>query len=391
MNIPSALQHATAHNRSQLESYFRRYDQRQQEVILQITDIQKSYRDKQVLEHINLDLRAGELISFLGPSGCGKTTLLRIIAGLEQPNYGKIIKKGQEITRLKAAKRQCGVVFQNYALFPNLTISENIAFGLDAKQWPKPQKEARISELLDLIELPQIAARYPHELSGGQQQRVALARALAIQPDLLLLDEPLSALDAVVRVKLRQNIRLIQQQFNIPTILVTHDQEEALSVSDRIAVMCDGRIEQLDTPHNIYYAPQTRFVAAFIGNMNFLAGHVDQNHQLQLSMSTTQLTKQHSLQKGETFEIGFRPESAYLSLDYPDNPQGIIVKVRPIQIEFLGAKKRVLCHVSISDGKPINLQVDLEHHTVITLNQDMWLCVCAPDLYLFDQQGHVRC
>ncbi len=387
MNIPSALQHVSEHGKSQLSTYVIE----QGKAILEIADIQKAYQDKRVLEHINLDLKAGELISFLGPSGCGKTTLLRIIAGLEQPDYGKIVKKGQDITRLKSAKRQCGVVFQNYALFPNLTIADNIAFGLNDQKWSKAEKAERVNELLDLIELPDISARYPYQLSGGQQQRVALARALAAKPDLLLLDEPLSALDAVVRVKLRQNIRLIQRQLNIPTILVTHDQEEALSISDRIAVMYAGKIEQLDTPHNIYYAPQTRFVAAFIGNMSFLAGKVEQNHTLKLLESESVVTRQHRMPLGAAFEVGFRPENATLSLERPVDFQGLVIKVRPIHTEFLGAKKRVFCQMQTGNGQAIDLQVDLEHQNTSSLNNDMWLSVASHHLYLFDEAGRVRC
>lgn len=387
MNIPSALQHVSEHGTSQVSTYA----QQQSKVILEIADIQKAYQDKQVLTHINLDLKAGELISFLGPSGCGKTTLLRIIAGLEQPDYGKVIKKGQDITRLKAAKRQCGVVFQNYALFPNLSIAENIAFGLSDQKWSKVEKSQRVTELLDLIELPEIAARYPYQLSGGQQQRVALARALAAKPDLLLLDEPLSALDAVVRVKLRQNIRLIQRQLSIPTILVTHDQEEALSISDRIAVMYGGKIEQLDTPHNIYYAPQTRFVAAFIGNMNFLSGDVCANQALMLHAGEAVLNHPYRLPTGTAFEIGFRPENAVLSAACPMNAQGVVMKVRPMHTEFLGAKKRIFCQMLAKNGQAIDLQVDIEHQNTLQLNDEMWLSVASQHVYLFDEAGRVRC
>lgn len=390
MNIPSALQHVVIHGTQQFNQ-IREYAPQQKEVMLDIVDIQKSYPDKSVLEHINLDLHVGELISFLGPSGCGKTTLLRIIAGLEQPNYGKIIKAGQDITHLKVAKRHCGVVFQNYALFPNLTIAENIGFGLNAQHGSNSHRAARITELLDLIELPDVAGCYPYQLSGGQQQRVALARALAAKPDLLLLDEPLSALDAVVRVKLRQNIRMIQRQLNIPTILVTHDQEEALSISDRIAVMYAGKIEQLDTPHNIYYAPQTKFVATFIGNMNFLAGQVDHNLQLQLHTVATVFTRQHNLQVGEYFDIGFHPENAYLSFDYPMDVQALVLKVRPVHTEFLGAKKRVFCQLSVQNSPCIQFEVDIENNTFMSLAEEMWLSIAFKHVYLFDQQGRVRC
>ena len=225
-------------------------------------------------QDFNLDAGAGEFVSFLGPSGCGKTTVLRMVAGFEEPTAGKIIVGGKDITRLKPNQRNIGMVFQAYALFPNLTVAQNVGFGLKVAGMPRADADKRVAEMLDIIKLPEFGDRYPYQLSGGQQQRVALARALAPKPKLLLLDEPLSALDAKVRVSLREEIRSIQKALGITTIFVTHDQEEALSISDRIAVMYGGKAEQVGTPFEIYNRPATKFVANFVGTLNVLEGIV---------------------------------------------------------------------------------------------------------------------
>ena len=214
----------------------------------------------------------GEFVSFLGPSGCGKTTVLRMVAGFEEPTAGKIVIAGKDVTRLKPNQRNIGMVFQAYALFPNLTVAQNIAFGLRVAGMPKADPGKRVAEMLSIIKLPQMGDRYPYQLSGGQQQRIALARALAPSPKLLLLDEPLSALDAKVRVSLREEIRSIQKRLGITTVFVTHDQEEALSISDRIVVMNQGVAEQIGTPFEIYNRPATKFVANFVGTLNVLKG-----------------------------------------------------------------------------------------------------------------------
>jgi putative spermidine/putrescine transport system ATP-binding protein len=227
-----------------------------------------------VVQDFNLDIGAGEFVSFLGPSGCGKTTVLRMVAGFEEPTAGSIVIGGKDVTRLKPNQRNIGMVFQAYALFPNLTVAQNIAFGLKVARMPKAEADQRVAEMLKLIHLPQLGDRYPYQLSGGQQQRVALARALAPKPKVLLLDEPLSALDAKVRVSLREEIRQIQKNLGITTIFVTHDQEEALSISDRIVVMYGGRAEQVGTPFEIYNRPKTRFVASFVGTLNILKAKV---------------------------------------------------------------------------------------------------------------------
>lgn len=237
---------------------------------LTIEHVVKDYQQYRALHGISLSITQGEFICFLGPSGCGKTSLLNIIAGLNYPDMGKVTCINEDITYLTPAKRNFGVVFQNYALFPNLTVAQNISYGLRGKEWNTAKINDRIDELLNLIGLTHIAQRYPLELSGGQQQRVALARAIANRPQLLLLDEPLSALDAKVRVQLRHELKLLQRKLGITVIMVTHDQEEAMALADRIVVMNDGRIEQVGAPQALYFNPTSRFVAEFIGNMNIL-------------------------------------------------------------------------------------------------------------------------
>ena len=226
------------------------------------------------VQDFNLDVARGEFVSFLGPSGCGKTTTLRMIAGFERPTSGTITVGDKDITNKPPNQRDVGMVFQSYALFPNMTVADNIGFGLKVRKKPKSEIDKRVNELLGLIHLEDRGGRYPWQLSGGQQQRIALARALAIEPQVLLLDEPLSALDAKIRIVLRKEIRAIQRQLGITTVYVTHDQEEALSLSDRVVVMSDGRIEQIGTPSEIYNFPSTAFVASFVGTLNLVSARV---------------------------------------------------------------------------------------------------------------------
>ena len=241
---------------------------------LSVENLTKSFGTNTVVKGVSFGFAKGEFISLLGPSGCGKTTILRMIAGFENPTSGSIKVDGQDITTLKPNQRQLGMVFQAYALFPNLNVGDNIGFGLKIAGVPAEERRARIEEMLKLIGLPGFEKRYPYEMSGGQQQRVALARAIAPRPRLLLLDEPLSALDAKIRVSLREQIRDIQLDLGITTVFVTHDQEEALSISDRIVVMNAGNIEQLGAPHEIYNKPATRFVATFVGQLNTITAKV---------------------------------------------------------------------------------------------------------------------
>ena len=243
-------------------------------VEVRLAGLRRQYGSVLALDGLDLTIGPGELVVLLGPSGCGKTTTLRLLAGLEDADGGTITVAGKEITRVPANRRDMGMVFQAYSLFPHMTVTQNVAFGLRLRHRGKAEREKRALEMLDLVGLSEQADRYAHQISGGQQQRVALARALAIQPQVLLLDEPLSALDAKVRAQLRDEIRRIQLEVGITTLFVTHDQEEALAIADRVGVMKDGRIEQLGPPTQIYSRPATPFVAEFVGLTNRLAGTV---------------------------------------------------------------------------------------------------------------------
>ena len=241
---------------------------------LELEKLHKEFGDFTAIEEIDIALAAGEFLSLLGPSGCGKTTALRIVAGFERPTSGRVVVEGKDLTHVPPNHRDMGMVFQAYSLFPNMTAADNVEFGLRVRRQSSVERRQRVDELLELVGLTAAAKRYPHQLSGGMQQRVELARALAIEPRVLLLDEPLSALDAKVRVQLREEIRRLQTQLGITTLYVTHDQEEALSVSDRVAVLSHGQIEQIGSPAEIYNAPGTPFVAEFIGTMNRLEATV---------------------------------------------------------------------------------------------------------------------
>ncbi len=304
---------------------------------LQLHHLQKTYGTVTAVQDISLDIEPGEFISLLGPSGCGKTTILRMIAGFEKPTQGSMVLEGHDITRLPPNRRDMGMVFQSYSLFPHMTAAQNIAFGLRLKKLPATQQRPRVQTMLELVGLEQMGDRFPHQLSGGQQQRVALARALAIAPRVLLLDEPLSALDARVRVQLRNEIRRIQQQLNITTLFVTHDQEEALSISDRVVVMSQGHIEQAGTPEDIYLAPSTPFTASFIGAMNQIPG---QWHEGRVRVRPEDLSTQ-----------GDSPEE-WLQVQPTDLPDGtlVIVLVRPESIQILDEESAQPPNVNVISG-----------------------------------------
>jgi ABC-type Fe3+/spermidine/putrescine transport system ATPase subunit len=243
---------------------------------LQLTNLSKRYGDLTVVDSLNLSLRAGEFVSLLGPSGCGKTTTLRMVAGFVTPSSGTVDMDGKQMSSaslsLPPEKRRMSMIFQSYALWPNMTVEQNVAFGLKMRKVAKDEARRRVGDILDVVQLRHLAARYPNELSGGQQQRVSLARALVVQPEILLLDEPLSNLDANLREEMRSEIRRLHNEFGITSIYVTHDQSEAMTTSDRIAVMNKGRIEQIDDPLTLYTRPKTRYVAEFIGRSNILDG-----------------------------------------------------------------------------------------------------------------------
>ncbi|MBO0142144.1 ABC transporter ATP-binding protein [Agrobacterium sp. Ap1] len=283
---------------------------------LVLDSLKKSFGQTQVVKDFNMSIDKGEFISFLGPSGCGKTTILRMIAGFETPSDGTITINGKNQSGLKTSQRNIGMVFQAYALFPNMNVFDNVAFGLKVAGQPKAEIEARVKEMLKLIHLEHLADRYPYQMSGGQQQRVALARALAPKPQVLLLDEPLSALDAKIRVSLREEIRQIQRQLGITTVFVTHDQEEALSISDRIVVMNAGRADQIGTPSDIYNRPATRFVASFVGTLNIIDAAVADPAANTIRIGENIITLREpigALKSGEKVSVALRPEAGSLA------------------------------------------------------------------------------
>ncbi len=336
---------------------------------LRIINITKTFGNLVAVDNFSLDIAEGELVCLLGPSGCGKTTLLRIVAGLEQPNTGQIIQAGREIVHLPPRQRDFGIVFQSYALFPNLTARQNIAFGLENRKMPADQVKDRVNEMLELVGLKEAADKYPSQLSGGQQQRVAFARALATSPGLLLLDEPLSALDARVRVNLRSEIKRLQRRVGVTTIFVTHDQEEALVLADRIVVMRQGRIEQIGTPEEIYKHPATPFVADFVGVMNFLPAVATENpHQVVCGEFVLECALPHHARSGEDVIVALRPEDIRLG-SFPGTLPNV-TSATVIEDQFLGSFHRfklrlkemaeplVVSEVSTNLVRDLGLQVD---------------------------------
>ena len=306
---------------------------------LELQQLHKEFGDFTAIEEIDVALEPGEFLSLLGPSGCGKTTALRIVAGFETPTSGRVVIEGNDVTNIPANKRDMGMVFQAYSLFPNMTAEANVEFGLRIRGESGVVRRKRVEELLELVGLTAAAKRYPHQLSGGMQQRVALARALAIEPRVLLLDEPLSALDAKVRVQLREEIRRLQTQLGITTLYVTHDQEEALSISDRVAVLSHGRIEQIGSPAEIYNAPGTPFVAEFIGTMNRLEATVAESGQVQVGGSVLPVDDAHDLPRGERVLVLVRPE--IVELERADGGVAGAIIGEVVAHIFLGAITRV--------------------------------------------------
>ena len=307
---------------------------------LDLKTLVKSFGPNTVVKGFDLGIEQGEFISLLGPSGCGKTTVLRMVAGFERPTSGQIVIDGKDVTALRPNQRKIGMVFQAYALFPNLTVAGNVGFGLKIAGWEKAKITERVAEMLALIGLPDLGNRYPFQLSGGQQQRVALARALAPQPQVLLLDEPLSALDAKIRVSLREEIRQIQRNLGITTIFVTHDQEEALSISDRIVVMNGGIAEQVGEPFEIYNRPTTDFVASFVGQLNTLTGTLTDPATGEISVAGQPLRLGRSVAGAAGSEVKVRLRPEVISVGQKQgNDQAL--KGRVTEVSFLGSVIRV--------------------------------------------------
>lgn len=316
---------------------------------LKIENISKQFSGKVALHGVDAEIEKGELVCILGPSGCGKTTLLRIIAGLETADQGKVLIDGKDCTMLPPSKRNFGIVFQSYALFPNMTVEQNILFGLsEQKKLNKEQQRAKASEVLALVDLWEHKNKYPAQLSGGQQQRTALARAIALSPGYLLLDEPLSALDAKVRAKLRLEIRNIQRELGITTIMVTHDQEEALTMADRIIVMNNAVIEQIGTPRTIYENPINKFVANFIGTMNF---YESSTGVLGVRPENIELTKNRQPESNWAGKVSFLEFKGAIIRVYSrlyDNSE-ICVDLPTEKVRALGLKENDTVYLKIAD------------------------------------------
>ncbi len=323
--------------------------QQQSGTSVEYADVCKVFGTTNALDGLNLSIAPGEFLALLGPSGCGKTTALRMLAGFDEPSGGRILVDGRDVSAQPVHKRDMGMVFQSYSLFPTMSAQDNVAFGLRLRGRNTGERRRRAGELLDLVGLSGQQAKFPHQLSGGQQQRVALARALAIQPRALLLDEPLSALDAKVREQLRDEIRRIQLELGVTTVFVTHDQEEALSIADRVAVMRDGRLEQCATPAELYDKPSTAFVAEFVGTMNSLSGTAETGSRVRVgrqSLSAVQVPA-----AGTAVTVLVRPEALIVT---PDEAGDDVVVVAT----FRGATTRL----RVLRGDGAELLVDVPSH-----------------------------
>ncbi|WP_088284228.1 ABC transporter ATP-binding protein [Ideonella sp. A 288] len=310
---------------------------------LVIDGLSKSYGDVHALVDFHLSVEQGELISLLGPSGCGKTTTLQALAGFVLPTRGRIVLNGRDITQVPPEKRGLGIVFQSYALFPHMTVAQNVAFGLEMRGLPRAERDQRVARMLDLVHLPDLAQRYPRELSGGQRQRVAVARALVIEPPVLLLDEPLSNLDAQLREAMQFELRRIQRKLGTTTLMVTHDQAEALSISDRVVVMHAGRVQQIDAPHRLYEHPQSRFISSFVGKTNLLRGRV-RGRMVELSTGLQLPLGPAAAADGSELTLCLRPEKLVLL------PAGAgRLPARVTERFFLGSQWLYRVHCALGD------------------------------------------
>ncbi|MER9751351.1 ABC transporter ATP-binding protein [Mesorhizobium sp. M0140] len=309
------------------------------DAVVELRSISKTYRDLAAVDNVSISVGRGELLCLLGPSGCGKTTTLRIVAGFVEPTSGTVSINNMDMTFQPPHRRDTGMVFQSYALFPHMTVAANIAFGMENLKWARAERDERVREMLRLVELPHLADRLPSQLSGGQQQRIALARALAIRPAVLLLDEPFSNLDAQLRVRMREELREVIRGVEVTTLFVTHDQEEALTMSDRIVVMNAGKIEQIGTPGDIYEKPETSFVAKFIGQCTVLEGIVG---------ADGAFTAKAGLRLPGNWKPGpgcavIRPEQIKMP---SDRPAGVTYKARVVQSHYYGEATRVVIDVN---------------------------------------------
>ncbi|MBV9958027.1 MAG: ABC transporter ATP-binding protein [Acidobacteria bacterium] len=318
-----------------------------------VRGVSKSFRGTVVLEDIDFDVAMGESLVLLGASGSGKTTILRIIAGLEEPDTGRVILHGKDVSELPARERGVGVIFQAYALFPRMTVERNIAYGLRIRRRPRKEINETVDELIKLVRLEEHRHKYPSQLSGGQQQRVAIARTLAYKPQVLLFDEPFGALDAQTRVRLRREIRILLKHINVPAIFITHDQEEALELGDRIAVLNAGRLEQIGTPDEVYNRPETEYVATFLGAANLLLGVVTGGGVEIGTVNIHAPEETARFREGQSVKLVFRPEDVYLSRSgaLPENCQRLTNGVVE-EIHFVGAYERLTLRLDLIARQP---------------------------------------
>ena len=348
---------------------------------LEVKKLSKSFGLFEAIKNISINIDEGEFVCFLGPSGCGKTTLLRCIAGLEIQSTGSVFQKNKDISNLPPSNRDFGIVFQSYALFPNLTVFSNIGYGLINNKWKKEDIKKRVDELLDLVNLTDHAKKYPSQLSGGEQQRVALARALATSPGLLLLDEPLSALDAKVRVFLRKQIRDLQRKLGVTTIMVTHDQEEAQTMADRIFVMKDGEIIQSGTPNEIYTKANSPFIASFIGSMNFIPAVISNSNKVKCNNVEINCNTVN-FKENESVQIAIRPEDIQIKKENSDD-NILLAKIK--EIEFLGSFQRVYFESKNVSENLIMVDVPSSNarKTKLNVNQEINLYFSKEDIRVY--------
>jgi ABC-type Fe3+/spermidine/putrescine transport system ATPase subunit len=321
-------------------------------VAASVRGISKRFKKTSVLEDVSFDVSEGESLVLLGASGSGKTTILRIIAGLEQPDNGYVILHGQDVTDLPARERGVGVIFQSYALFPRMTVEKNIAYGLKIRRLPRKERRETVDRLIQLVQLEQHRKKYPWQLSGGQQQRVAIARTLAYKPQVLLFDEPFGALDAQTRVHLRREIRALLRQVKVPSIFITHDQEEALELGDRIAVLNEGKLEQIGTPDQVYNQPATEYVATFLGAANLLLG-VATNGFVEIGTARLPAEKEtRRFRDGQSVKLVFRPEDVCISQD-ANLPEGCRRLANGVieEVNFVGAYQRLTVRLDLTHRK----------------------------------------
>ena len=337
------------------------------EAAASVRGVRKSFRQTVVLEDINFDVAEGESLVLLGASGSGKTTILRIIAGLEEPDTGRVILHGQDVTELPARERGVGVIFQSYALFPRMTVEQNIGYGLRIRRRSRQEIKETVDRLIALVHLEEHRKKYPSQLSGGQQQRVAIARTLAYKPQVLLFDEPFGALDAQTRVRLRREIRALLKEVNVPALFITHDQEEALELGDRIAVLNAGRLEQIGTPDEIYNKPETEYVATFLGAANLLLG-VATNGAVEIGTATIPAREETArFRNGQSVKLIFRPEDVYLSRTgvLPDGCRRLTNGVIE-EIHFVGAYERLTLRLDLTTRQPAEGEPPLYTVTINT-------------------------